>query len=100
MTDTLARTVEEQRLANYESGTPAKKRRIMVAGIVIGALLGLALFAMTSGPSRAELEQARWQQVVDYHVDRYQLMTGARPESAHWESVVDYYEQQWEMRTG
>jgi hypothetical protein len=71
-------------------------------GLFIGALVGLALFAITAGPSRAELEQAHWEQVVDYYSEQYQVMADARAEAeaAHWEEVINYYAQQYElMRT-
>ncbi len=101
MTNTITRRVEEQ-LA-LEPGpiapAPGKKLRIVVLGLVIGALLGLTLFAITAGPSRAELEQAHWEQVVDYYSAQYQLMTDARAtaEAAHWEEVVDHYARQYEL---
>ncbi|HEY3427914.1 MAG TPA: hypothetical protein VGK83_04510 [Acidimicrobiia bacterium] len=102
MTDTLTRQVEEQRPVDPGSGTPTKKLRVVVLGLVIAALLSLALFALTAGPSRAELEQARWEQVVDYYSAQYQVITDARAaaEAAHWVEVVNQYARQYElMRT-
>ena len=102
MTDTLSRPVEEQRPVRPRSGIPTKKGWVVILGIVIAVLLGLALFALTAGPSRAELEQARWEQVVDYYSAQYQAMGEARAETqaAHWEEVVNHYARQYElMRT-
>jgi|GEM_PF-6196257 len=104
MTNTITRPVEEQ-LA-LEPGriaaAPGKKLRIVVLGLVIGALVGLGLFALVGGPSRAQLEQAHWEQVVDYYSEQYQVMTEARAaaEAAYWEEVVNHYTRQNElMRT-
>lgn len=99
MTDTLTRPVEEQRPVHPGSDTPTKKRRVVILGIVIGVLLGLALFAITAGPSRAELEQARWEQVVDHYSEQYQVMSEARAaaEAAHWAEVINHYARQYEL---
>lgn len=99
MTDTLTRQVEERRPVDPGSGTATKKLRVVVLGLVIAALLSLALFALTAGPSRAELEQARWEQVVDYYSEQYQVMADARAEAeaAHWEEVINHYSRQYEL---
>lgn len=62
-------------------------------------LLGLAIFAVTRGPSRGELRQAYWEQVVDYYSEQYQMMAGARSEAqaAHWQAVINHYAQQYEL---
>lgn len=99
MTDTLTRQVEEQRPAGPGSGTLTKKRQVVVLGLLIAVLLSLGLFAITAGPSRAELEQARWEQVVDYYSAQYQVIIDARAaaETAHWVEVVNHYARQYEL---
>ena len=98
MTDTLTRPVTDQKPT--ESGPRGlNKARFVILGVLIGVLAGLALFAALRGPSRAELEQARWEQVVDYYSERYQVMNDARAraESAHWAEVINHYAGQYEL---
>lgn len=101
MSNTITRPVEEQ--LPVEPGpiapAPGKKLRVVVLGLVIGALLGWGLFALVGGPSPAELEQAHWEQVVDYYSAQYQVMTEARAaaEAAHWVEIVNHYARQYEL---
>ena len=101
MTNTLTRPVEEQ--LPVEPGpiapAPREKLRVVVLGLVIGALVGLGLFALFGGPSRAELEQAHWEEVVDYYSAQYQVLAEARAaaEAAHWVEVVNHYARQYEL---
>ncbi|MGH8959320.1 MAG: hypothetical protein ACRDVK_11695 [Acidimicrobiia bacterium] len=66
--------------------------------LVLGGVIGWAVFA-NLGPSRAELEQAHWEQVVDYYSNQYQVMadTRARTEAAHWQEVINHYARQYEL---
>jgi hypothetical protein len=96
MTDTLTRPVADQ-LPKEPRGL--NKTRFVILGLFIAVLLGLGLFALVGGPSRAELEQARWEQVVDYYSEQYQVMADARAEAeaAHWEEVINHYARQYEL---
>ena len=101
MTDTLTRPVAD-RLPHEPEPRGLNKTRFVILGLFIAVLLGLGLFALIGGPSRAELEQTHWEQVVDYYSEQYQVMADARAEAeaAHWEEVINYYAQQYElMRT-
>ena len=101
MTDTLTRPVADKLPQGSEPSTRTRKR-VVLFGLIIGVLVGLGLFAVFGGPSRAELEQAHWEQVVDYYSAQYQVMSEARAatEAAHWEEVVNHYARQYElMRT-
>ena len=75
------------------------KKRVVIFGLIIGVLVGSGLFALLGGPSRTELEQARWEQVVDHYSARYQVMTEARAtaEAAHWGEVVNHYARQYQL---
>ena len=98
MTDLLTRPVEEQRQDEAATGIrTATRGKIIVLTLVIGVLVGW-VFA-SAGPSRAELEQARWQQVVDYYGLQYQTMADAqaRTEAAHWQDVINHYARQYEL---
>ncbi|HJU52567.1 MAG TPA: hypothetical protein VJ815_09560 [Acidimicrobiia bacterium] len=100
MTDTLTRPSPE--VEKREVPTPAKKVRVSILGLFIAALLGLVLFAITGRPNRSELEQTRWDQVVDYYTDQYQVMaeTRSRVEAARWQDVVNHYARQYELIAG
>lgn len=98
MTDLLTRPVEEQRRDEAATGIrTATTGRIIVLALVIGLVVGLAF--TSAGSSRAEVEQARWQQVVDYHELQYQTMTDAqaRTEAAYWQDVINHYARQYEL---
>ena len=99
MTDLLTRPVEEQQRDEAAAGIrTATRAKIIVLALVIGVLVGWLVFA-SAGPSRAELEQARCQQVVDYYERQDQTMadTQARIEAAHWQDVVNHYARQYEL---
>jgi hypothetical protein len=98
MPDTLTRPVADQQPT--ESGPRGlNKGRFVILGLLIGVQAGFALFAALRGPSRAELEQARWEQVVDYYSEQYQVMadTQAEIEAAHWDEVINHYARQYEL---
>ena len=98
MTDLRTRPVEEQRRDEAATGIrTAPRGKITVLALVIGVLVGWLVFS-SAGPSRAELEQARWQQVVDYYDGQYQTMadTQARKE-AYWQDVINHYARQYEL---
>jgi len=105
VTDLRTRPVEEQRRDEAATGIRSSTRgRIIVLGLavgvlalVIGVLIGWLVFN-SAGPSRAELERARWQQVVDYYDGQYQTMadTQAR-KGAYWQDVIDHYARQYEL---
>lgn len=99
MTDLLTRPVEEQRRDDAATGIrTATKGRIIVIALVIGVLVGGVVFT-SAGSSRAELEQARWQQVVDYYEQQYQTMADsrARREAAYWQDVINRYARQYAL---
>lgn len=99
MTDLRTRPVEEQRRDQAATGNrTATRGRIIIVALVIGVLVGWLVFT-SPGPSRAELEQARWQQVVDYYERQYQTMAGAQApkEAAHWQDVINHYARQYEL---
>ena len=98
MTDTLTRPVENKRPQELQPSAGTKKR-VVFFGLIIGVLVGSGLFALLGGPSRTELEQARWEQVVDHYSARYQVMSEARAsaEAAHWEEVANHYARQYEL---
>ena len=99
MTDLLTRPVEEQRRDEAATGIrTATWEKIIVLALVIGVLVGWLVFT-SAGPSRTELEQARWQQVVDYYERQYQTMadTQARKEAAYWQDVINHYARQYEL---
>jgi len=94
MTETLTTTREQTRQVRGRAG----RLRILVAALLAGALVSGAVFAV-SQPSHQEVEQAYWDQVVDYY-EQYQTArsnASAEPagvsgsiEQAHWAAVVDY----------
>ena len=99
MTDLRTRPVEEQRQDEAATGIRTSARgRFIVLALVIGVLVGWLAFT-TAGPSRAGLEQARWQQAVDYYERQYQTMADAqaRQEAAYWQDVIDYHAGQYEL---
>jgi uncharacterized protein HemX len=99
VTDLRTRPVEEQRRDEAATGIrTATGGRIIVLALVVGVLVGGVVFA-SSGSSRAELEQARWQQVVDYYEQQYQMMadTRARNEAAYWQDVINHYARQYAL---
>ncbi|HVR32457.1 MAG TPA: hypothetical protein VMS74_07080 [Acidimicrobiia bacterium] len=102
MTDLRTRPVEEQRLDEAATGIrTATRGRIIVLALVIGVLAGWLVFT-SAAPSRAELEQTRWQQVVDDHERQYQTMADAQApkagwQAAYWQDVVDHYARQYEL---
>ena len=101
MTDLLTRPVEEQRQDEGATGIrTATRGKIIVLVLVIGVLVGW-LVSTSAGPSRVELEQARWPQVVDYYGLQYQTMANAQAqtEAAHWQDVIDHYARQYELVT-
>ena len=101
MTDLRTRPVEEQQQDEAAPGIrTATRGKIIVLALVIGVLVGW-LVSTNAGPSRAGLEQARWQQVVDYYELQYQTMADvqARTEAAHWQDVVNHYARQYELMT-
>ena len=99
MTDLLTRPVEEQRRDKAATGIrTATRGKIIVLALVVGVLFGWLVFA-SAGPNRAELEQARWQQVVDYYERQNQTMADAqvRKEAAYWQDVINHYSRQYEL---
>jgi hypothetical protein len=98
MTDLLTRPVEEQRQVTRRSSSLTAKLLVISSGLLLGLLVGWALFN-NFGPSPEELEQAHWEQVVDYYSQQYQVMadTQARAEAAHWQEVVNHYARQYEL---
>jgi hypothetical protein len=101
VTDLLTRPVEEQRRDEAATGIrTATRGAIIVLALVMGVLVGWLVFT-SAGPSRAELEQARWQQVVDYYERHYQTVaeTQARREAAYWQDVMNHYARQFELMT-
>ncbi len=76
------------RSAPFRLGRARIVAAIFLAAAAVGAVVAL------QGPSAEELEQAHWQEVVDYYGGLYQTMAGAgagASEAAHWQQVVDYY---------
>jgi hypothetical protein len=101
VTDLLTRPVEEQLRDEAATGIrTATRGKIIVLVVVIGVLAGW-LVSTSAGPSRSELEQARWPQVVAYYGLQYQTMADAqaRTEAAHWQDVVNHYARQYELMT-
>jgi hypothetical protein len=101
VTDLRTRPVEEKRQDEAANGIrTATRGKIIVLALVIGVLGGWLVFT-SAGPSPAELEQARWQQVVDYHGLQFQTMADAqaRTEAAHWQDVINHYARQYELMT-
>jgi hypothetical protein len=99
VTDLRTRPVEERRRDEAAPGIrTAIRGKIIVPALVIGVLAGWLVFT-SAGPSRAELEQARWQQVVDYYEQQYRTTADAqaRKEAAHWQDVVNHYARQYEL---
>ena len=99
MTDLRTRPIEEQRQDAAATGIrTAPKGTIIGFALVIGVLIGW-LVSASAGPSRAELEQARWQQVVDYYERQYQTMANAqaRKEAAYWQDVINHYARHYEL---
>jgi hypothetical protein len=98
MTDTLTRPAADQ-LPKESGPRGLNKTRFVILGLFIAVLLGLGLFALVGGPSRAELEQTHWKQVVDYYSEQYQVMADARAgaEAAHWKEVINHYARQYEL---
>lgn len=98
MTDTLTRPAADKLPQELEPSARTKKR-VVLFGLIIGVLVGLGVFAFLGGPSRAELKQSHWEQVVDYYSEQYQVMTDARAaaEAAHWEEVASHYARQYEL---
>ncbi len=100
MTDLRTRPVEEQRRDEAATGIrTATRGKIIVLALVIGVMVGWLVFT-SAGPSRGELEQARWEQVVDYYERQYQTMADAHAgkEAAYWQDVIDHYARQHELR--
>jgi hypothetical protein len=66
--------------------------------LVLGILVGWALFN-DFGPSREQLNEDHWEQVVDYYSEQYEAMTEARArvEAAHWQDVIGHYARQYEL---
>lgn len=102
MTDLRTRPVAEQRRDEAATGIRITTwGKIIVLALVIGVLVGWLVF--TSGdPTRAELEQARWEQVVDYREGQYQTMADAQAreagrQAAYWQAVVDHHARQYEL---
>ena len=101
MTDLLTRPVEEQRRDKAATGIrTATRGTIIVLALVVGVMVGWLVFT-SAGPSRAELEQARWQQVVDYYGRQYQTVAEAQAqkEAAYWQDVMNHYARQYELIT-
>jgi hypothetical protein len=99
LTDLRTRPVEERRRDEAATGIrTATRGNIIVVALVIGVLAGWLVFA-SAGPNRAELEQARWQQVVDYYERQNQTMADAqvREEAAYWQDVITHYSRQYEL---
>ena len=98
MTDTLTRPVADH-VPKESEPRGLNKARFVILGLFITVLLGWGLFAVVGGPSQAELEQARWEQVVDYYSDQYQVVADARAEAeaAHWDEVINHYARQYEL---
>lgn len=102
MTDLRTRPVEEQRWTETAPGIPTATRgRIIVLSLVLGVLI-LAVVGLdftSAGTSRAELDQARWQQLVDYYERQFQTSAEARArsEAAHWQDIINYYVRQYEV---
>lgn len=99
MTDLITRPVEEKRRDDPVAGIrTATKGKIIALAVVIGILTGWAVLTNVE-PGRAELEQVRRQQVVDYFENRYQEMADAQAarEAAYWQEVVNHYARQYEL---
>ena len=98
MTDLRTRPVEEQRWDEAAGIRTATRGKIIVLALVIGVMVGWLVFT-SAGPGRADLEQARWQQVVDYYERQYQTMADAqaRNEAAYWQDVINHYARQYEL---
>ncbi|HJR86964.1 MAG TPA: hypothetical protein VJ930_04855 [Acidimicrobiia bacterium] len=97
MTDLITRPVvrREEPTGGMRAGT---KGTIIALALVIGILAGWVVFT-NAGPSRAALEQAHWQQVVDYYEQKYPAIADAeaRREAAHWQEVVNHYARQYDL---
>jgi len=101
VTDLRTRPVEEQRQDAAATGVRTAPRKTIIGfALVIGVLVGWLVFA-SAGPSRAELEQARWQQVVDQYERQYQTIADAQAqkEAAYWQDVINHYARQYELMT-
>jgi uncharacterized membrane-anchored protein YhcB (DUF1043 family) len=103
MTDLRTRPVDEHQSAAAAIRTATRGKLIVLALIIgifamaIGVLVGWLVFN-GAGPSRAELEQARWQQVVDYYDGQYQTMADAQARTeAYWQEVINHYARQYEL---
>lgn len=99
MTDLITRPVEEKRREDPPAGKRASTKGMIIAlAVVFGILAGWVVFT-NAGPSRAELEQAHWQEVVDYYEQTYPVIANAdaRREAAHWQEVVNHYARQYEL---
>jgi hypothetical protein len=99
VTDLSPRPIEEERREDLSSGVRAVTKRTTIGlAVVIGILAGWVVFS-NLGPSRTELEQAHWQQVVDYYEQTYPAIaeSEALREAAHWQQVVDHYARQYEL---
>jgi hypothetical protein len=101
VTDLLTRPVEEQRPDEAATGIrSAARASIIVLVLVIGVLVGWLVFN-SARPRHADLEQARWPQVVDYYGLQYQTMADARArtDAAYWQDVINHYARQYELMT-
>jgi hypothetical protein len=99
VTDLITRPIEEERREDPSAGVRAGTRRTIIGlAVVIGILAGWVVFS-NLGPSRTELEQAHWQQVVDYYEETYPAIaqSEAARETAYWQQVVDHYARQYEL---
>jgi hypothetical protein len=76
------------------------KERIIALAVLLGLLAGWVVFS-NLGPSRTELEQVHWQQVVDHYEQRYPAIAEAEAgrEAAYWQEVVNHYARQYEVMT-
>ncbi|HEX5722965.1 MAG TPA: hypothetical protein VFZ06_09505 [Acidimicrobiia bacterium] len=100
MTDLITRPVEEKRREDPPAAKRASTKGTIIAlAVAIGILAGWVVFT-NAGPSRAELEQAHWQQVIDYYEQTYPMIADAdaRREAAYWQEVVNHYARQYELR--
>lgn len=101
MTDLLTRPVEEQRRDEAATGIRTPTRgTIIILALVMGVVVGWLVFT-SAGPSRADLDQARWQQVVGYYERQYQTVaeSQARREAAYWQDVMNHYARKYELIT-
>ncbi len=85
-----------ERLAQKPSAPEAPKWyeslgfTVIVTAIVVGAFAGWAIYDATSGLSPAEIESARWAQIVEAYEASPEVRAQARNEA-----MVDHYRTQW-----